>query len=71
MLQGALLLTVYSMGLGIPFILSALLMSHLTDLFTKIKSHYGVIKKISGGILILVGMLTAFGLIEKLMSLFA
>ena len=71
MLQGALLLTVYSMGLGIPFILSALLMSHLTDLFTKIKSHYGIIKKISGGILILVGILTAFGLIEKLMSLFA
>ena len=70
MLQGALLLTVYSMGLGVPFILSALLMSHLTDLFAKIKAHYGVIKKISGGILIVVGILTAFGLFEKLMTLF-
>ena len=70
MLQGALLLTVYSMGLGVPFILSALLMSHLTDLFTKIKTHYGVIKKVSGGILILVGLLTALGLIDKLMALF-
>ena len=71
MLQGALLLTVYSMGLGVPFILSALLMSHLTDLFTKIKSHYGVIKKISGAVLIVVGVLTACGVFEKLMALFA
>ena len=70
MLQGALLLTVYSMGLGVPFILSALLMSHLTDLFAKIKSHYGVIKKISGAVLIVVGVLTACGVFEKLMTLF-
>ena len=71
MLQGALLLTVYSMGLGVPFILSALLMSHLADLFRWIKAHYGVIKKISGAILIVVGVLTACGLFEKLMALFA
>ena len=70
-LQGGVLLAVYSMGLGIPFVLSALLMSHLTDLFTKIKAHYGVIKKISGGILILVGVLTALGLFGKWMAFLA
>ena len=71
MAQGALLLAVYSLGLGVPFVLSALLMSHLTDLFTKIKSHYGVIKKVSGAVLIIVGLLTAFGVFEKFMAIFA
>lgn len=38
--KGILLLLVYSMGLGIPFLLSALFVSHLGAVFSGIKTHY-------------------------------
>ena len=61
MLEGMALLLVYSAGLGIPFVLSAVLIDRLKGAFGWIKSHYKVINAVCGALLILVGILMATG----------
>lgn len=67
-LKGATLLLAYSLGLGIPFILSAILLDKLSGAFAFIKKHYKIINWISGGILILVGILMMLGLLHSIVS---
>lgn len=69
--KGVLLLVTYSMGLGVPFLISALLIEKLNTAFTFIKKHYRVINIVCGSFLILVGILMACGLIDRLMSVFS
>ena len=66
--QGLLLLVCYSLGLGIPFLLSAVLLEQLGGLFGWIKKHYAVINRICGGFLILIGLLMAFGRLDRWMG---
>ena len=47
------MLLVYSLGLGIPFLLSAVLIGYLKSTFDWIKSHYRIINLVSGGLLVL------------------
>ena len=70
-LQGLLLLLVYSAGLGIPFVVSAVLIEKLNGIFTFIKKHYKVINMISGIFLIIIGVLMATGLLNKLLHILA
>jgi len=56
MFKGILLMLVYSIGLGIPFIISSVLIDKLKNIFDFIKRNYSVVKKISGIILILMGL---------------
>ena len=63
--QGILLLICYSAGLGIPFLISAVLIQKLKTTFDWIKRHYGIINKASGGLLILVGILMMTGLMNQ------
>ena len=51
---------VYSIGLGIPFIISVALIEKLKEMFDFIKKNYNAIKKISGIILIIMGVYTIF-----------
>ena len=60
MVKGILLMLVYSIGLGIPFIISAVLLEKLKEVFDFIKKHYDIIKKISGVILIIMGIYMIF-----------
>jgi len=60
-LIGVLMLLCYSLGLGIPFIISALLIEQLKTAFDFIKKHYNIINKISGILLIIMGILMATG----------
>jgi len=60
MLKGIILMLVYSVGLGIPFIISAILLEKLKELFDFIKRNYGKIKIISGLVLIIMGIYTMF-----------
>ena len=69
--KGVLLLVTYSMGLGVPFLISALLIEKLNTAFTFIKKHYRVINIVCGSFLILVGILMACGLMDRLMSVFS
>jgi cytochrome c-type biogenesis protein len=59
--HGAFLLAVYSAGLGIPFLLTALAFSHLTTAFAAVKRHYTVIMAVGGGVLIAMGVLILTG----------
>lgn len=69
MVKGVLMLLSYSLGLGIPFIVSAVLIDKLKGAFNFIKSNYEIINKISGAFLILVGLSMATGLLGRLLSL--
>jgi cytochrome c-type biogenesis protein len=55
--QGVLLLLVYSLGLGVPFLLTALFVEWALRVFNKIKKYYRQIEIVSGGILVVVGIL--------------
>ena len=68
-MAGMLMLLCYSLGLGIPFILSAVLIDKLKSAFDFIKSHYGIINKVCGGLLILIGVLMATGSLGRLLTL--
>ncbi len=68
--QGILLLLAYSMGLGIPFLLSAILIERLKDALLKIKKHYTMLNRISGIFLIILGILMMTGLMAKIMNFF-
>ena len=68
-LAGTLMLLAYSLGLGIPFIFSAVLIDYLKSAFNWIKRHYDIINKISGGLLILIGILMSTGTFGRLLSL--
>ncbi len=70
-LEGMGLLFVYSLGLGIPFILSAVLIDYLKSAFNWIKRHYGIINRVCGMFLILVGILMATGTMGRLLNLLA
>lgn len=61
MAAGILMLVVYSAGLGIPFVVSALLIDRLKETFQVIKSHYRIINIVSGVFLIIVGILMMTG----------
>lgn len=67
-LQGMLMLLCYSLGLGIPFILSAVLIDSLKSAFGWIKRHYSVINAASGLLLIVIGVLMMTGTLGRLLS---
>ncbi len=69
-LTGVLMLLVYSLGLGVPFVLSAVLIDRFKSTFDFIKKHYKVINTVSGILLILIGILLATGMIGKLIAIF-
>jgi cytochrome c-type biogenesis protein len=55
--QGALLLAVYSAGLGIPFLITGLMMSTITPWLRRMNRHLGIVSKVTGVFLIFVGVL--------------
>ena len=67
-LAGMLMLLVYSLGLGLPFILSAVLIDRLKTAFDWIKRHYNIINTVCGVLLIAVGVLMATGTLGRLLA---
>ena len=67
--EGMLMLLAYSLGLGIPFILSAVLIDYLKTAFNWIKKNYKIINTVSGLLLVLIGILMATGTLGRLLSL--
>jgi cytochrome c-type biogenesis protein len=67
---GALLLAVYSAGLGIPFIVAALFVEPITALLSRFKRHMEIVEKVMGGLLVLTGIafLPWFGFIMSQVS---
>ena len=67
--EGMLMLLVYSLGLGIPFVLNAVLIDYLKSAFNWIKKNYQIINLVSGGFLVFVGILMATGTMGWLLGL--
>lgn len=66
--EGTLMLLAYSLGLGIPFLLSAVLIDQLKGAINFIKRHYTLINRICGGLLILIGILMATGVLSDVLQ---
>ena len=70
-LQGTVMLLCFSAGLGIPFVLSAILIKQLETTFDFIKRNYKVINFICGLLLVVIGILMMTGLLEKFLTIFS
>lgn len=71
MVEGVIMLVLYSAGLGIPFVLSAVLIDRLKETFRIIKKHYRIINMVSGIFLVVVGVMMMTGTFGYLLSLFS
>ena len=69
-LKGTLLLLVYSLGLGIPFVFSAVLIDKLKGAISFIKKHYKVINIVCGVFLVVVGIFMMTGFMNVILSIF-
>lgn len=67
--QGMGMLLCYSLGLGVPFLLSAVLIDRLKTAFDWVKRHYLLINRISGALLVAVGVLMATGMMGRLLNI--
>lgn len=65
---GVLMLLAYSLGLGTPFVASAVLIDRLKGAFQFIKRNYKVINMICGVFLVLVGILMMTGLMGRFLT---
>ena len=65
-LQGAALLGVYSLGLAVPFLLTAVAFDRATTAFGWIRSHYMLVTALSGCVLIVMGTLILTGELTQL-----
>ncbi len=63
--KGAMLLAVYSAGLGIPFIVAAFAVEPVTALLKRFKRHMEVVEKVMGGLLVLTGIAFLAGFVSQ------
>ena len=68
-LEGILMLLCFSLGLGIPFLLSAVLIDRLKAAFDWIKRHYNIINIVSGSFLVVIGVLMMIGMMSRFLAL--
>jgi cytochrome c-type biogenesis protein len=66
-MKGALMLLIYSIGLGIPFVVCAILIEKMKETFNFIKRNYKIINIISGMILIIIGISIMSGYLNKIL----
>lgn len=65
MLSGAVLLAFYSLGMGIPFVLCALIIDRVKGAFAVIKRHYKLVNRVCGVFLVIVGLAMMTGLYSR------
>lgn len=56
LIKGVILMLIYSFGLGIPFVLSVVLIDRLKSVFDFIKKNYKIVKRVSGLMLVFMGL---------------
>ena len=52
---------IYALGLGVPFLLAAMFLTRSMNLMNRLKRHMGLIEKIMGALLVLVGLALVTG----------
>ena len=65
-LQGATLLAVYSLGLGVPFLLAGIAVGPFLSFFSRFKRNLGIVEKVVGVLLIVTGLLFLTGNFTRL-----
>lgn len=70
LIKGVLLLGVYSLGMAVPFVLTAMFFSKATSLLTKTEKYAHIFTKAAGVILIVFGLLVFFDKIISISRLF-
>ena len=68
--QGIFLLAVYSMGLGLPFLLTSLGLNKFLGFYSKFKRHFHTMEVVSGVLVIVVGLLILTNQLTRLNSYF-
>ncbi len=68
--QGVLLLTAYSVGLGLPFLLAAAFVQGLAERLRRINRFFGVMNLIAGALLVTMGIMVYAGVFLRLATLF-
>src|ERR687893_3109399 len=63
--EGAVLLLFYSLGLAVPFLITAVAFTRMTAAFRWLRNHYVVVTTISGAILIAMGVLLLPGGVRR------
>lgn len=66
--SGLLLSSFYSAGLAVPFLLTGIGINQFLEFYSKFRKHLHKVEVVSGGILILIGLVVAFGLTTRLNS---
>jgi cytochrome c-type biogenesis protein len=69
--KGILLLTIYSLGLAVPFLLTSLLMERFLKFYGRFRSHMHVLEVASGGLLVALGILLVIGRFSMLSRYFS
>ncbi|KAJ04701.1 cytochrome C biogenesis protein CcdA [Sulfitobacter mediterraneus] len=59
--KGTLLLGIYAIGLGLPFLLAAMFITRAMGVMNRIKPHMKLVERIMGGLLVLVGLAMVTG----------
>jgi cytochrome c-type biogenesis protein len=63
--KGAGMLAVYSLGLGVPFLLAAFAVEPFAAFLTRFKAHLGLVEKAMGGLLVLTGIAFLTGTVSE------
>ena len=69
--KGVFLLSVYSLGLAVPFLLTSLLIERFLKFYSRFKTHMHALEVLSGGLLIVLGVLLIFGRFTLLANYFS
>ena len=69
-MQGVLLLAVYSLGLGIPFLLTSLGLKQFLAFYSRFKRHFRTVEMASGALVIAVGVLILTNNLSRLAGWF-
>jgi cytochrome c-type biogenesis protein len=65
--RGGVLAVAYSIGLGLPFVLTAIAFRRAMGAFGWVKRHYVWVMRFGGGLLVVIGVLLVTGLWNELM----
>jgi cytochrome c-type biogenesis protein len=63
--KGAVLLAVYSAGLGIPFLLAAFAVEQFSEAFARMKRHLATVERAMGALLVLTGIAFLTGAVSN------
>ena len=69
--QGMVLLAAYSVGLGIPFLITAMLMDGARGILRRLQRHMRRIELLSGCLMIIIGLTVASGQLQSLSQTFS